>query len=297
MFQQMKYFIAVVEYHNFTRAAESCNISQSAISQQIKELERTVGTALLERQGRSFKLTSAGEYFYRHVKSLLKETDQILQETQMIAHKNEEYTIRLGYLTNFGSTEFLQVIAQFSQDFPNVNVKIKSGMHEELFNLLKDDVIDLNFSDQRRALSDEYNNELLTTTDFMAVVPHQFAANAQITTADLAETPCILVVPPEYAHQEEEYYRDVLGVQSRFVHTNSIDEAQMMVVANQGFMIVNGRTIETINQTVAKVIPLYNGKIPLRQNYYAYWKKDNSGYYIEKFAEVLKAQFSKKSKE
>lgn len=56
MYQQMKYFIAVVNQHNFTRAAEECNISQSAISQQIKELENTVGVDLIKRKGRSFEL-------------------------------------------------------------------------------------------------------------------------------------------------------------------------------------------------------------------------------------------------
>lgn len=63
MFQQMKYFIAVVEEHNFTRAASKCHISQSAISQQIKELEEKVGTSLVKRVGRSFTLTPAGQYF------------------------------------------------------------------------------------------------------------------------------------------------------------------------------------------------------------------------------------------
>lgn len=60
----MRYFIAVVEEHNFTRAADNCHISQSAISQQIKELENTVGTPLLDRKGRSFELTPAGQFFY-----------------------------------------------------------------------------------------------------------------------------------------------------------------------------------------------------------------------------------------
>ena len=49
MFQQIKYFIAVVDQHSFTKAAEECNISQSAISQQIKELENTLGVELLKR--------------------------------------------------------------------------------------------------------------------------------------------------------------------------------------------------------------------------------------------------------
>lgn len=55
----MQYFIDVVDAHSFTQAAADDNISQSAISQQIKELENNLGVLLLKRQGRSFEITPA----------------------------------------------------------------------------------------------------------------------------------------------------------------------------------------------------------------------------------------------
>ena len=64
-----------------------------------------------------------------------------------------------------------------------------------------------------------------------------------------------------------------------------------MVATNQGFTIVNGRTISQLDQNVVHSMPLYNGKTPLHQKYYAYWKQDDSGYYIEAFADTLKEQF------
>lgn len=63
MLNQVRYFQAVVRLGSFTRAAEECNISQSAISQQVKALEQELGVVLLERAGRSFSLTPAGELF------------------------------------------------------------------------------------------------------------------------------------------------------------------------------------------------------------------------------------------
>lgn len=293
MYQQMKYFIAVVDQHNFTRAAVECNISQSAISQQIKELENTVGVALLDRRGRSFELTAVGKYFYQHAQVIVEEVDQLLANTKQVATKRkDEYVLRLGYLSNFGSRESLQAVAQFSQKYPDVKVKINSGMHEFLFDLLRKDKIDLDFSDQRRALSEEYNNEFLTETDFMAVVPLSFTTAEKVTTADLADLPCIIVAGSTQEAIEEAYYRDVLGVKSQFLTAKTGDEAQLMVAANRGFLIANSRTISLINQQVTKVVTLYNGDTPLHQKYYAYWKKDNSGYYIEEFANLLKKQFA-----
>lgn len=293
MYSQMQYFIAVVDEHNFTRAAENCNISQSAISQQIKELEATIGVKLLDRHGRSFDVTPAGQHFYQHAQHILKETANLIETTQQIAQQQtNKYILRLGYLVNFGTQEFLQAVAEFSQQYPDVKVEITSGMHEKLFELLRTDQIDLDFSDQRRALSDEYCNEFLTQTDFMAVVPQgRFANQQHISTTDLADIPCILVVGTTQEAQEEEYCREVLGVQSPFLTAATFDEAQMMVAAGQGYLIANGRTKEQVNQQINQVLPLYNGPSLLHQNYYAYWKHDNSGYYIESFAQILKEQF------
>ena len=65
LLKQLDYFIKVVEYRSFTKAAAAAYISQSAISQQIQALENSLGVQLLERHNRSFSLTSAGEYLYR----------------------------------------------------------------------------------------------------------------------------------------------------------------------------------------------------------------------------------------
>lgn len=293
MFQQMKYYIAVVERHNFTKAAADCNISQSAISQQIKELENTVGVNLLNRQGRSFTLTPAGEYFYRRAIEITRETTELVAKTMKIAEQQTQFTLRLGYLTDFGSKEFLQAVAEFSHKYPGVNVKINGGTHEQLFKLLREDQIDLNFSDQRRALSNEYHNEFLTKAKFMAVLPPNWVLEKQqVSTAELADLPCILVVGTVQEAEEERYYQEVLGIRSRFQPVQTLDEAQLMVAANQGYFVVNSRTKDLVNQGIVKTVPLYNGDALLRQNYYAYWKNNNSGYYVEKFAEILKQQFN-----
>lgn len=84
MFKQMQYFVSVVESNSFTRAAEECFISQSAISQQIKSLEKTLDVQLLIRNKKSFSLTQAGEYFYKHCKDILNEVDELAQKTKEI---------------------------------------------------------------------------------------------------------------------------------------------------------------------------------------------------------------------
>ena len=59
--QQIRYFLAVAELRNFTRAAERCHVAQPSLSQQIKKLEQELGGALFHRMGRRILLTEQGE--------------------------------------------------------------------------------------------------------------------------------------------------------------------------------------------------------------------------------------------
>ncbi|AVW11331.1 MULTISPECIES: LysR family transcriptional regulator [Lactiplantibacillus] len=292
MFQQMQYFIAIVKNHSFTQAAVDCHISQSAISQQMKELESRLGLKLIKRQGRSFEVTEAGQYFYTHSQDILADVEQLVENTIKI-EKNDEAELRVGYLRSFGTTEFLQTVSEFTREFPKVKIKISSGTHEDLYELLRTGQIDLNLSDQRRALSNEYQNEFLTASEFMVAVNHALPVDTEkIDIAALVDLPCILIIDGSQQAAEESYYRDVLGVKSEFVRAQNYDEAQMLVASNQGYLIINQRMRTQLDQDVVKMIPLFKGHRNLIQNYYAYWQADNSGYYIETFAELLKQNFA-----
>lgn len=292
MFQQMQYFIAIVKNHSFTQAAVDCHISQSAISQQMKELENRLGITLIKRKGRSFEVTEAGQYFYIHSQDVLADVDQLVENTIKI-EKNDEAELRVGYLRSFGTTEFLQTVSEFTQEFPKVKIKISSGTHEDLYELLRTGQIDLDLSDQRRALSNEYQNEFLTASDFMVAVNHSLPVDTdKIEIADLVDLPCILIIDGTQQAAEEAYYRDVLGVRSEFVRVQNYDEAQMLIASNQGYLIINQRMQSQLDQEIVKMLPLFKGNRNLVQNYYAYWQADNSGYYIETFAELLKQNFA-----
>ncbi|WP_265484539.1 MULTISPECIES: hypothetical protein [unclassified Lactobacillus] len=92
---------------------------------------------------------------------------------------------------------------------------------------------------------------------------------------------------------EEKYYQDVLNISGDFVTASTYDEAIMMATLNQGYLIINDRVKDTITLNDDLVsLPLYNGDQQLSQEYYAFWKADNSGYYIESFFDILEKQFN-----
>ena len=73
--RSLQYLIAIAEYGSYTRAAEALYVSQPTLSQQIKQLEESLQTPLLDRSGRTVQLTDAGKIYLRHVRSAWDEID------------------------------------------------------------------------------------------------------------------------------------------------------------------------------------------------------------------------------
>lgn len=206
MLKQIRYFQAVVRNNSFSKAAEECFISQSAISQQIQALELQLGIQLLERKNRKFNLTPAGEYFYRKSLILVADYEQLCRETARIAHAGEA-VLRIGYLRSYSGNELHGALDLFARKYPDVSVQIKHGNHEELYELLVAEKVDMALSDQRRMFSDAFVNIILETVHSSIEISKRspLAALEQITPSELKSTPCILVASETQQETEREY--------------------------------------------------------------------------------------------
>lgn len=292
MLQQIKYFQSVIHNNSFSDAAEECHISQSAISQQIKALEQELGFELLIRKNRKFELTPAGEHFYQKSLILVADYERICRESLKIAH-HDESVLHIGILRGYVGTEIHLAIEQFNTKYPDVVIHIDQGNHEELYNLLRSEQVDLVFNDQRRAFSDEYVNLILTTVNSFIEISARspLAKLKQINPHDLKNTPCILVSSWAQQDTERTYYHDIIGFQGEYIFADNLEEARLLVISGKGFMPVEGTGKSGNFGTQISRIPLYRGENQITRNYCAFWKTDNSGYYVEEFTEMLKTQF------
>ncbi len=294
LLRQIKYFQTVVEKGSFTEAAEACYISQSAISQQIQSLEKEIGVKLFERKNRRFTLTPAGEHFYNKTVVHSSELERICRETVRIAHKDSA-VLNIGYLKCYGGDEFHSALADFIAKYPDVSVSVIEGNHEELYDELRFGKVDLVLNDQRRAFSDEYVNfELIRSNCYIELSNHNPLSKLdKIDISDLKNTPCILVASKGQEETEQTYYRDIVGFKGEFLFADNLQRARMMVVSNQGVMPIEGVGNSGYFGSGIHRVPLYRGGKPMTRNYCAFWKEDNSGFYVEEFADMLKAQFHK----
>ena len=289
MIKQIKYFQAIVRCQNFTKAADECFISQSAISQQLQALEKELGVTLLHREGRKFSLTPAGEFFYRKSLVLVNDFDRICRETLNLAKGNEQ-KISIGYLRNYDKFALTKTIAKFNEKYPEITIQLTQGTHEELYHLLRDGKINLAISDLRRNPSDQYVNFFLLDEFFYAELPikNPLAQLENITVEDLKNTPIILPVPNGERYTEENFYRDYLGVKSDFIFVENLEEAHLMVIANRGYFPITFSKTPQSTDFVKYVPILHNGE-PICKKYFIFWRVESSNKYIEDFAQILKS--------
>ena len=293
LLRQLSYFIAVVETGSFTRAAERCFISQSAVSQQIQALERELGVELIHRENRKFTLTAAGEYFYQKGRPLLKKLDCLCRETAELG-RTAPPGLRVGCLRGYSGSEFQMAVAEFTRSHPEVPAEVFSGSHEDLYDELRSGRADLVLNDQRRAFSDVYVNQVLTTSaccvELSAHSP--LAGRGSVTAGDLRELPCVLVASPEQRGNEMTYYRDIVGLEGEFLFADDLEQARLLIVGGRGYLPVEGTAQPHPVSGPLHRIPLLRDGMPILRTYCAFWKKSGGNSYVEDFARILQEQFN-----
>ena len=243
LLRQIEYLQAVIENGNFYLAAEQCNVSQSAISQQIAD--------------------------------------------------NNNAVLRIGYYKGYHGNELSEAIALFSEKYPTVDVKIMVGSHEELYHAMEYHSVDLAINDQRRAFSDAYNNEVLAESKIYIElsIKNPLSKLSTLEAEDLKNTPCILVINQAGQKEEQHYYETIIGLQGDFLFADTVQEARLKIITGQGYMPVDVIGEQVWFDTSVSRIPLVRNQAPVKKTYCAFWKKENSGYYIEEFAQILKSCF------
>ena len=296
LLRQLRYFAGVVDCSSFTEAAEQCYISQSAISQQVQSLERELGVELIHRENRRFSVTPTGQYFYSHCKAILKQVDDLIQETKRLGN-DRELQLRIGYLRCYSGMELYQAVAEFSQTYPEVAINIVNGTHEELYDLLRFGDVDFILSDQRRAFSDTYMNFELTRCGCYAEISvhNPLSQKERLQVDELKRTPCILITSREQQNAEQNYYQNTLGFGGSYLFADSLDEGRLLVLSNRGFLPVE--SVGTLPPAGASIrrLPICEGDQQIMRNYCAFWRKDRTNYYIEEFADILHRLLEKNS--
>ncbi len=122
--ENFKIFADLVETKSFSKSAKLNGITQSAVSQQARAMERHFKTLLIDRSQKQFQLTREGQRVYDSAKEVLHTYDKLLSELQEMK-KVISGTIRISTIYSIGLHELPAYIKKFLHDFPSVNVRVE----------------------------------------------------------------------------------------------------------------------------------------------------------------------------
>ncbi|OJA60281.1 LysR family transcriptional regulator [Burkholderia ubonensis] len=239
--RQLRYFIAVAEEMNITRAAERLHMTQPPLSRQLQAIEDEIGLLLFERGTRPLKLTEAGRVFYAQAKRLVDQADELGPLTRRLAQMSERIVIGFVPSTLYGALP--DVIRAFRETWPDVELSLIEMFTLEQLGALKGGRIDVGFG-RLRFDDDQLVREALIEEKLIAALPagHPLAdPDRPLALADVANE-TLIVYPstprPSFADQQLSALRDG-GLAPAGVHeVRELQTALGLVAAEVGVSLV-----------------------------------------------------------
>lgn len=196
--RHLRYFLAVARHRNFTRAAESLNIAQPPLSQQIQQLEREIGALLFDRSGRQLALTLEGEVLLKHAQEIFAIINDMQTEVSEINQGNLG-AVALGVNSSAATLLVPQIVQILYQRIPRVELSIREGGTTTIMDMVLNRQIDLGLVRMplpvEHAHVDELEYRILYQEQTIVVVPrsHRFALRKDgVSVRDLAEEALLL---------------------------------------------------------------------------------------------------------
>lgn len=239
--RHLRYFVAVAEEKNFTRAAKRLFIAQPPLSRQIQQLEEELGVDLIEKGSRPLRLTEAGEFFQAHATELLEKVGALKTMTQRVG--KVERTLSIGFVASTLYGLLPEIVRRFRTRYTQVEVTFNELTTMEQLKALKEGRIDVGFG-RVKAEDPSVRRIVLREERLIVALPigHALSDSEEpLRLLDLqGET--LLVYPksprPSFADQVLEVFR-THGIQPRNVmEVRELQIAVGLVAAGEGIAVV-----------------------------------------------------------
>ncbi len=209
-FRQLEYFVALSEELHFGNAARKLNISQPPLSASLRQLEDTLGFALMIRSNRSVRLTEAGAVFARHAARLLHQLHQAETIAAQTA-KGTSGTLSVGFVPSMLFRRLPEILSQFQEAYPKVELVLQETNSAGQIDLITGHELDVGFIHDA-PLPDEIDSHLLETERLVCCLPrgHRLAGRGKIKVPQLAGEK-VLVFERAYAQSNYDRIAEVLA--------------------------------------------------------------------------------------
>lgn len=237
-FGQMDTFVQVAKHQSFSRAAEVLQLTQPSITARIQALERELGEELFERSGRGVKLTDGGRVLLPYVERIL----QTLREGRDAVEdvRNVQLgSLRLGSALTISTYALPNMLHEFCERHPGVDVVVRTGRSEQVLNMLLSDEVQVAIV---RAINNPDLESVHLYDDEIALVAypnHPFAASGKATIAEAAAEPIVLFDRgSSYYSSINNFFRQAGVIPNVAMELDSLEATKRMVEEGLGVALV-----------------------------------------------------------
>lgn len=290
---QLECFLRVANTLNFVRAAQELNISQPALSKQIKSLENELSAQLFERTTRSVKLTATGKRFYSDAQKILS---QINDSKRRVIRSNAEQlrTIRIGYSDAHELQRLTPAVVKLRKEYRDVIPEYEIGLRDVNLQALREGMLDvvLALKDDIKLGKNMSFHPLMSEKLYCVVTAnHPLAGRETVLSEEVRQYPEILCVPysPIIAARTNRFINSVpLNDDDNLTICTSSAEAYSFALSEIGAAILPRHLI--VPFPMLRLIPVTDSQV---HTYGIYCNKLTANNIVKRFAAVAKEVFSK----
>jgi len=289
--RHLRYFVAVAETENVSRAALKLHVSQPGISRQIRDLEDDIGFPLFERSAKSVRLTAAGKIFLDEARAVLQRAREAVEKARAVS-TGVAGEIAVGYAPSLTVQILPATLRKFQQGFPIVRVVLHDLSTEEMLAQLGEQKLQvaLTVKPPAKLLRGLRFEELARYAMRVAVAPeHPLAKARALGLAEMVREPLIAYSRkdyPEYHAMLERLFAPTSGQPRIAGEHDSVTSLIAAVESGRGFALVPECLGCMVGERL-KLIPLREGPPPLAVG--AIWRDDPKAGLARHFVAAAKA--------
>lgn len=283
-------------HNSFSRAAEVLQLTQPSITARIQALERELGEELFERGGRGVRLTDAGRVFLPFVERILQQLQEARDAVEDVRNV-QMGSLRLGSAITVSTYVLPGILHRFCQDFPGVEVVIRTGRSEQVHNMVLSDEVQVGIM---RSLSNPeveqiplYDDEII----LVAYPDHPFADKGSTTIVEAAREPIVLFDRgSSYYSMIHDLFRKAEVIPNVAMELDSLEATKRMIEEGLGIALVPKVTVQReIEQGMLVPIELRDVQPIRRPISLAYRKNRKRSRTVQAFIDVMAEVYSAKT--
>ncbi|MGN9172385.1 LysR family transcriptional regulator [Lachnospiraceae bacterium HCP1S3_A8] len=226
-FRQLQTFMIIAQTESFSKAAELLGYSQSAVTVQIRLLEKELDTRLFERMGRKIALTAQGQNLRIHAGRILEEMSQA--EAEIRLEQELCSPLHVGVIESLFFTKLPPILGYFRQHYPKVSLKLTTGTPKELIEHMEYNQLDLIYILDRPRYNNHWSKEMEKKEDIV------FVTNPKLTITQKQDLMVEdLLYNPFFLTEKNENYRKELD---QFLESKDIVLTPSLESSNTEFII------------------------------------------------------------